>query len=88
MINYFEKGVNIAYDSINRNEFLRRWAHVNSPSENEILIMFGIGTGMFIKHLLLHSACYGRIIVIEPSIDIYEEAIRELEKELFNDEVA
>lgn len=79
MINFFEKGVNIAYDSINRDEFLRRWAHVNSPSENEILIMFGIGTGMFIKYLLLHSACYGRIIVIEPSIDIYEEAIRDEE---------
>lgn len=85
-ITYVEEG--IEYSSLlcstNDEEYLQRWIRKNTVSEEQALIMFGIGNGMYVKKFLSDVKCKGKLIVVEPSEEIASMAIERL-GELYTD---
>lgn len=66
---YVEDGIEYSrlLCSSNDEEYLQRWMDKNSVSEEQALIMFGLGNGMYVKRFLSDDKCKGKLIVVEPS---------------------
>ena len=85
-ITYVEEGIEYSrlLCSTNDEEYLQRWIRKNTVSEEQALIMFGIGNGMYVKKFLSDVKCKGKLIVVEPSEEIAFMAIEQL-GELYTD---